>query len=464
MEINSKFHLIPTEIRQEIFENLDKEYLFQCLMVNRQWCRDIVTILWRSPLQDYKSSCEVKRIISVYVGIFSKETWDYLRMNGVSRPRNVSTPIFNYASFLEHYEPHSLLLGAGIWLKQRAYNPTQNQLKKRKALASCLYRLFFLESRSIRSFYYDFNEDEDFWNSIPRECSTKLLLRNLKELRITGFSNQQTFFENLAQVCHSIRGISISSSRSSHIENDNMAKTIRNAIKAQNELQWLQLRNLSNTNVKLICSTLYSASKTLRAIRFDNINFNSLRTETVIEGMSPCVNLLCLEFSNCTGIDQQSWIETAKYLKRLECLTIRNSWLIPLDFVKQVVITSGENLQYLRLESSFHRTIANNSINIELLSTLSQHSHNFRAISLTGLDVVSAILLIKLCPELEHLDIYTANLQMTFNNLIGKLSASVNSIGIHLTSSSHNTALSENFHKEMASNCGLKLSGLPEQD
>ncbi|KAF0549650.1 f-box domain-containing protein [Gigaspora margarita] len=52
---------LPDECLSEIFLNLEGQYknLFSCLLVNRQWCRNVVPILWSEP--EFFKNCKLVR-------------------------------------------------------------------------------------------------------------------------------------------------------------------------------------------------------------------------------------------------------------------------------------------------------------------------------------------------------------------------------------------------------------------
>ncbi|CAG8552181.1 467_t:CDS:1 [Ambispora leptoticha] len=430
MEINSIFQILPTEIRQEIFKKLNRGSLFNSLLVNRQFCLEIVPILWESPLElayryrkheiFAKLTREYEIIVSVYVGCFSEAAWEYLGSNQVNRPYAMWQPTFKYASFSRHYEITRVNDAVDAWITQNLYYPTDKHLSIRKALTVSLSRLLLNESTSLHSLTNDFQYDQEIWGVITKECSIEKIFGNLKELNVAHFSlgnNSRMFFENLANTCHSIQRITFTG-HGLNIEEKITTKALRHMMKAQSELQWIRLRHLSSIESRIICNTL--SSKNLQAIEFIRIDFNCFSADNEIPGLSACVNLICLSFRYCTALEQPCWFETAKSFKKLERLSIRlpSHMEPPTDLVAEIVKASGNNLQYLLVENhnhSSHATYINKIFPLIILN-----SRNLRAINLLNLGVNNLSTLMESCPKLYHLDLYTEHLDDAFFNTLAR--------------------------------------------
>ncbi|CAG8473754.1 6464_t:CDS:2 [Ambispora leptoticha] len=452
MEINSTLILLPTEIRQEIFKNLDNAALFKCLLVDRQCCREIVPILWEAPLSKILNKSRIDReerqkrlvkVVNVYLGSFTKETWEFLRANGISRPRNIRTPAFNYAAFLRHYEITAVSYATVEWLQQKSVIPTVKQMRKREALRKSLCALFVEQAQTIRSFHNDLSLESELWViDTPKEHIERIGL-DLRELRVSGITlntDLLSLFENLAEFCRSIRGITLANLRSfsENIVNEATKKTaigLKSVIEAQSELQWLQLFQLTAANTKVIINSLHASSKTLRAIKFFRIDFNLLKKNVVIEGLRSCANLLCLDFTKCKAIEQQSWIETAQSFKKLEFLTITISLVaeFPVEFIKKVIETSSLNLKYFQLRQETFTQFSGFGEKIvkEILPFILLYSRNLRVFGVQDLNMDSIVSLLNSCRKLEHLEVYSKNLDDTLDILATKLPPSIYSLRIH---------------------------------
>ncbi|KAF0512846.1 f-box domain-containing protein [Gigaspora margarita] len=88
--------VFPDEILLETFKHIQTDYrsLFSCLLVNRQWCKIIVPILWSEPIKHVDD----KRLIKIYLSeLNAKEQASLIPFN-IFLP-NYPKPLFDYASY-----------------------------------------------------------------------------------------------------------------------------------------------------------------------------------------------------------------------------------------------------------------------------------------------------------------------------------------------------------------------------
>ncbi|CAG8558774.1 8122_t:CDS:2 [Ambispora leptoticha] len=496
MEINFRFISLPPEIRQEIFKNLNQGSLYNCLRTNRQLCREIVPILWAEPFRitpkitrriyfnstvNYEQS---QKIISIYLGCFTRETWSLLRANGISRPRTTRSPIFDYATFITHLDPISICNAAGAWLKQKKY-PTVKQCNKRKVLTRALCQLFLDKSRSLRSFCHNLYLDIEFWCPNPLEFPNTLAFKSLKDIHIFGIHKHKDllgFFLKLAGICHSLRGIALESDwffenpNANSIEATNTAEGLKYFLMMQKDLQWLKIINLPYVTIKAINKSL--SLKSIRSIKFESIDFSVFKNENLITSLTSCENLQCLDLHSCRGLEQKTCIETAEHFTRLEYFAFffKSSYYepIPSEFIKQVVEASSNSLRYLRLENAIPGII-DSCKKREIIDTVLSNSYNLKSISIFELDIEEAIPLLERFENLVHLDIF-AELSEVFDKLKEKLPLTLYSLRIHGFSKAYSTESFAQFlmackHlkylsiypfnddcKRLASSYGVKLS------
>src|SRR5690349_8231708 len=108
---------LPNECLIEIFNNFQTKYktLFSCLLVNRQWCRLIVPILWSEPTEHFDD----KRLIRIYLSALNAEEQALLI------PFNIILPsyprlLFEYVSYTTSVG-FNLSYGVENWLKSDGY-------------------------------------------------------------------------------------------------------------------------------------------------------------------------------------------------------------------------------------------------------------------------------------------------------------------------------------------------------
>ncbi|CAG8501625.1 3393_t:CDS:2 [Ambispora gerdemannii] len=219
---------------------------------------------------------------------------------------------------------------------------------------------------------------------------------------------------------------------------------------AQNELEWLELNSLPATTIRFISSGLQSSSHIFGAIRFYKIDFNLFWSELIIEGLSSCVNLLCLDFYECDAIEQNSWIETAKFFTKLEFLAIEGTFgEMPLAFIKQIIETSGDNLLYLLIQETRFLYTSDEGIAMvaELLPFILVHSRNLRALSLGELNLEQISSLPESCPKLKHVDFYTLNISEELPSLGQSLPPQISSLAIYGAALTHAGGYFYGFNK-----------------
>src|SRR5260363_203695 len=88
---------LPLDCYDIIFNNLRHNYknLFSCALVNRQWCRIIMPILWSEPKKHFKN---IKLIRIFLLTLNSEEQAPLIpfKLNLPSYPR----PLFEYTSYI----------------------------------------------------------------------------------------------------------------------------------------------------------------------------------------------------------------------------------------------------------------------------------------------------------------------------------------------------------------------------
>ncbi|CAG8611313.1 2581_t:CDS:2, partial [Ambispora leptoticha] len=394
---------LPIELRQKIFRQLNKHSQFNCLLINRQLCREVVSILWEAPL----SIRNVKgaKVINAYIKNFSNETWRYLLANGISKKSITGPPAFNYASFLCVYDPILVNCAAEDWLRCKCKSPSA---EKCNVLRDSLCQLFLAEMKSMRSLTFDSFHPDQFWSSIPKERSTSLLLKNLNQIFIIGIAKGlDNLFQELAKNCQNIGGITLYCDCNPNIritkQLENTAIGLKKTILAQNGLQWLKLYETSAILFRFI-SSFYSSSTTIRAIELNKVDLILLQSDNVLEALSFCENLGCLKILGCKNLNQQYWSEIARFFKKLEYLSISVVQReIPVKFLEQIFISAGDNLKYLSITYS---SIINSSILDRLLPLFSCYLYNLRALEMQGLDLKNAVSSLRSCKKLQYLAVY----------------------------------------------------------
>src|SRR5579862_7983716 len=157
---------LPTECVEDVILNLEiNRDLFSALMVNREWCKFAVPILWRNPFDNNNRENHYKKVIMrTYLSCLDQRSKLFLESNGVDLSFTSSSTAFDYASYLNYLSTTSLKFviqqymfpQAGFYgslLKEGQHQNTSNQIN---LIFSVLCKLFI--SRCIEIKYIDISD------------------------------------------------------------------------------------------------------------------------------------------------------------------------------------------------------------------------------------------------------------------------------------------------------------------
>src|SRR3954469_19273276 len=110
----------PPEILQNIFKEVGYYTdLFNCLLVNRYWCENILPILWVNPLEKtfWNRNFKVIKIIEIYISCLSSQSKSIIRQNGLEKVNILGTPLCNYITYLRGIEFTTLFTAIANWIR-----------------------------------------------------------------------------------------------------------------------------------------------------------------------------------------------------------------------------------------------------------------------------------------------------------------------------------------------------------
>ncbi|KAF0537717.1 f-box domain-containing protein [Gigaspora margarita] len=115
---------LPNECYHEIFNNFQSNYkfLFSCALVNRQWCRVIIPILWSKPGHHFKN----KKLINILLLSLNAEEQTLLIPFNITLS-NYQKPLFEYTSYIT-FVSNFLYEGIRDWLPSKK-NKLGNELE-----------------------------------------------------------------------------------------------------------------------------------------------------------------------------------------------------------------------------------------------------------------------------------------------------------------------------------------------
>ncbi|KAF0411263.1 RNI-like protein [Gigaspora margarita] len=121
---------LPNECLIEIFNNFKccYGYLFSCLLVNRQWCRNVIPIL----CDDLLLYCIDKRVIRICLLLMNEEEKAALFPFNILPPSNDLKPLFEYTSYTKSITWYNLKRGIENWIYSAEHRSTYKCLSRYK--------------------------------------------------------------------------------------------------------------------------------------------------------------------------------------------------------------------------------------------------------------------------------------------------------------------------------------------
>ncbi|KAF0478015.1 hypothetical protein F8M41_024118 [Gigaspora margarita] len=140
---------LPIECYRAIFNNLRYNYkeLFSCILVNRQWCRIIIPILWSDSKKHFKNV----KLIEMFLLTLNAKEQALLIPFKITLP-NQRKPLFEYTSYITSVN-NDLYHGVSNLIQDRKYE-TGDEL--RNAINCSLISMFLRTSKNLE--YLSLNE------------------------------------------------------------------------------------------------------------------------------------------------------------------------------------------------------------------------------------------------------------------------------------------------------------------
>nr|CAG8506898.1 5595_t:CDS:1 [Entrophospora candida]CAG8585288.1 16034_t:CDS:1 [Entrophospora candida] len=413
---------LPNLCLKRIFEYLndDKNTLHSSLLVNRHWCQEAVSILWRSP-----NAHMSKQLVEVYISCLSDEEKQVLNDHGLNLPPStLSRPTFDYAKYLRVLHIGGLYHHLWWWCNLRRDNCIGAD--GRWILTEHLLKLFISRCPALCQFSCDTTCLLEKFD-ITKYPGASSCLPHIQHLTLTG-KRLKKYFEKFA-ICNNLRQLKTylpvyewdNKRQCRNTEKfDAEVKGIVDFIKLQDKLQDLELYGdyYGNDTSGKIIAALESQANSLVSLKLCYVRFEG---QPPFYGIGACKFLEVLGFDGCDGLTSEMCNPIIKSapLSRLSCLNITNSD-IPLEIVTalvrnanislcEVVLCSTQSTEYLVL----------------VIQTIVAHCPNltkFESKQIHGTDEILALCsLLRRSQQLESLSIYGTNLDVeSFLPMIGQ--------------------------------------------
>ncbi|RIB30768.1 hypothetical protein C2G38_2052739 [Gigaspora rosea] len=374
---------LPNECLSEIFAHIPvniqyRKNLFSCLLVNRQWCRNAVPVLWKEILQsNIKPS-----LLKIYLASLNKEEQTLLIPFQISLP-TIQKPLFDYASYTTLIKISYLRNGIIEWLRYSNYNPTNENSAIIQAISHSLISMFIRTSKNLKEMLIPDDNELTMFPSAKSFVNYKPGLSQLVKLECLLYAHDYfnisitlEFIKALSTICTNLREIYFSFKSSN--PSDELITSCSNIIKAQKKLRSLHINQALGNTGKLIMAL--DQKPFLKYLKFIKVDFSTISSFD-IKALSRCKNLELLEFIHCKGITldhcaslSNNSLDNLKELKLLsECFES--------SIVNSLVEMWGSTLERLYLDQiktyELSNTLINRCSNLKYLHVYIKDEYEF---------------------------------------------------------------------------------------
>ncbi|CAG8475049.1 9035_t:CDS:1 [Acaulospora morrowiae] len=416
---------LPPENLRDIFEYVIQKtdkgtnlafLLYNCLLVNRTWCRNVVSVLWGRPFHLLNRASP--ELISVYVSGFSEDAKGEIKRYGIDFSDLLSGPLtFDYTSMLRELDHELVYASVSQWVSRNElghverernvdgednesdeeYFSIQSNIefeKNRRVLSITqgICKQFFSSCGPLKSL----NLSRRMFPTIPNDYllivdlpGAREAFSQLDEFTINTRDMNRDILPKILECCDSIRTLDIYSLPFSEIATESRrSSSLSNFISRQRGLRRITLSiEIYNDNsidyssrYKLlpVISSLKNHLNSLNWVKFQFIK-NFMNVEDIIESV---LNVETLLFCGCTLPSGPRKPSSPKF-SRLRRLSLWNT-TVSLDAISTIIASCQGTLKEIQLRGRFDITNSEEEIRSRLMSMLGY------------------------CSKLERLQLYTA--------------------------------------------------------
>jgi hypothetical protein len=334
---------IPFECLEQVFIHLThhKSVLFNCLLVNRSWCRQVVPILWSRPFSrlQWKPSSQ---LIQTYISCMTNEKFLNPDLETIllelSSPLSPSLqPLFNYAKYLRKLNYHELSIYVNLWysINNKCKENNDVDFIKIDIITKEIGKFIIYHSNKIHeiciSKVYSFSNIKDI-TTFPGATNS---LSHIQRIKITGASymeikdikNLTKILIGLSKICTKIRDIEVYKFCESHY---GLLKGLITLIKAQQGLSKFVI-SCWNLNLDPLIPSLETQINSLKEIEFTKIRFHN---SFIFKLLSSCHHLSKISFQYCDGF----YLENVEPIIKSPPINLEKSYLCDNDISTDILI------------------------------------------------------------------------------------------------------------------------------
>ncbi|CAG8536463.1 9056_t:CDS:1 [Acaulospora morrowiae] len=288
----------------EIFEYLDRNSLYFCLLVNRSWCKVVAPLLWRAPFRtSIGPSLEPAKLIRTYLSCLGERSKLYLINNGVRLPPLVSV-IFDYPSFLRELKFVDLYNAVSDWFANEFGNneDEQQSVFLRILIAEQLFKLFMNRCPTFEMLSLSDLSHEAPMPLVPLLAGADPCLTRLKAFQCVNKHNgKKDIFRAMSQVSETLETLWIGG-----VEHEMEVKALGVLIRSQRRLKTFKYSWDNQTRLQIVLDetlgALRTQAKSLTTIHFEYCNFSHCES---LEPLAACVNLENMRFIQCIFLEER---------------------------------------------------------------------------------------------------------------------------------------------------------------
>ncbi|CAG8569768.1 4088_t:CDS:1 [Paraglomus brasilianum] len=303
---------IGAEAKYRQHDQDDIKSLRSCMLVNRTWCKLVVSILWRRPF-NYQPMKTGRWLIDMYLRFLSPEQRKYLGIKLLDK----STPLFDYPSYLRELHYQELYIAIFDWEKshykseiefEKRVDEWSSKTRSHKEIANYfpiskigveIAKMFLSKCSTFDLLCLGTSRIEYKWNEVqaahvalPTFPGARKALSQLWGFVCSGDYEKREIFESMSEYC---REISVLTADGLFEREEGVHEALSTLIQSQRKLEIFILCRCFNT-FKVLPS-LDSQQRTLRYLQFTECHFMGADPLLVLQNNDNAVRQL--EFVDC---------------------------------------------------------------------------------------------------------------------------------------------------------------------